>query len=119
MADSVQQVTDDLIVMHRGRVVEHGTTDQVLTAPEHAYTRALLAAVPREGRRPTRHPCRPVHGCRACRSPRGAPEAFARTGPRGRRGAACRQTVPTGPPRAPRRPRPALRMCSELLTAAL
>ncbi|MFI1032830.1 ABC transporter ATP-binding protein [Streptomyces sp. NPDC020951] len=51
-----QQVTDDLIVMHRGRVVERGATDQVLTAPEHAYTRALLAAVPREGWHPTRHP---------------------------------------------------------------
>ncbi|WP_405539296.1 ATP-binding cassette domain-containing protein [Streptomyces sp. NBC_00075] len=49
-----QQVTDELIVMHRGRVVERGATDQVLTAPEHAYTRDLLAAVPREGWQPTR-----------------------------------------------------------------
>ncbi|MGW1025655.1 ATP-binding cassette domain-containing protein [Streptomyces sp. NPDC002577] len=51
----VQQVTDELIVMHQGQVVEHGTTDQVLTAPEHAYTRDLLAAVPREGWHPVRH----------------------------------------------------------------
>ncbi|MFE2069150.1 ATP-binding cassette domain-containing protein [Streptomyces sp. NPDC059467] len=51
----VQHVTDELIVIHQGRVVEHGTTDQVLTAPQHSYTRDLLAAVPREGRRPTRH----------------------------------------------------------------
>ncbi|MGW6911605.1 ATP-binding cassette domain-containing protein [Streptomyces sp. NPDC054940] len=51
----VQQVTDELIVMHQGRVVEHGTTDQVITAPEHAYTRDLLAAVPREGWHPARH----------------------------------------------------------------
>ncbi|WP_406481610.1 hypothetical protein [Streptomyces sp. NBC_01615] len=50
----VQQVTDELIVMHQGRVVEHGTTDQVLTAPEHPYTRDLLAAVPHEGWLPTR-----------------------------------------------------------------
>ncbi|MEU9456207.1 ATP-binding cassette domain-containing protein [Streptomyces sp. NPDC048277] len=50
----VQQVTDDLIVMHRGRVVERGTTDEVLTAPGHDYTRGLLAAVPREGWRPAR-----------------------------------------------------------------
>ena len=49
-----QQVTDELIVMHRGRVVEHGTTGQVLTAPEHPYTRNLLAAVPSEGWQPTR-----------------------------------------------------------------
>ncbi|MFI8890461.1 ATP-binding cassette domain-containing protein [Streptomyces paradoxus] len=47
-----QQVTDELIVMHQGRVVERGATDQVLTAPEHVYTRELLAAVPREGWRP-------------------------------------------------------------------
>jgi len=32
----VQQVTDELIVTHQGRVVEHDTTDQVLTAPEQA-----------------------------------------------------------------------------------
>ncbi|MEU1574941.1 hypothetical protein ABZ519_28040 [Streptomyces collinus] len=50
----VQQVTDELIVMHRGRVVERGPTDEVLITADHAYTRELLAAVPREGLRPTR-----------------------------------------------------------------
>ncbi|MFC7263923.1 hypothetical protein [Streptomyces lutosisoli] len=50
----VQQVTDELIVMHQGRVVEHGSTDQVLTAPEHTYTHVLPAAVPREGWLPAR-----------------------------------------------------------------
>ncbi|WP_307818670.1 ABC transporter ATP-binding protein [Streptomyces sp. MBT62] len=50
----VQRVTDDLIVMHQRSVVERGTTDEVLTAPQHAYTRTLLTAVPREGRHPTR-----------------------------------------------------------------
>ncbi|MFG2941226.1 ATP-binding cassette domain-containing protein [Streptomyces sp. NPDC048282] len=49
-----QQVTDELVVMHQGRIVDRGATDQVLTDPEHQYTRDLLAAVPREGWQPTR-----------------------------------------------------------------
>ncbi|MFE2066569.1 ATP-binding cassette domain-containing protein [Streptomyces sp. NPDC059467] len=36
------------------RPVGRGTPDEVLTVPEHDYTRGLLAAVPREGRRPAR-----------------------------------------------------------------
>ncbi|MGA4840295.1 ABC transporter ATP-binding protein [Streptomyces sp. G45] len=43
----VQHVTDSVLVMRRGHPVEHGPTSQVLTAPEHAYTQKLLAAVPR------------------------------------------------------------------------
>ena len=35
--------------MHRGRVVEEGTVAAVFGAPQHEYTRALLAAVPGRG----------------------------------------------------------------------
>ena len=35
-----------IAVMHRGRIVETGPTDVVLERPMHAYTRALIAAVP-------------------------------------------------------------------------
>jgi ABC-type microcin C transport system duplicated ATPase subunit YejF len=34
-----------LIVLRNGQVVEEGPADRVLQAPEHDYTRALIAAV--------------------------------------------------------------------------
>ena len=37
--------------MLRGKVVEAGPVERVLTAPEHPYTRALLGAIPRPGQR--------------------------------------------------------------------
>ena len=33
--------------MYLGRIVERGTTEEVLSAPQHPYTQALLAAVPK------------------------------------------------------------------------
>jgi len=42
----VDLVAHDVAVMRAGRLVEVGTTADVLNAPQHAYTRALLAAVP-------------------------------------------------------------------------
>ncbi|MFI6505394.1 oligopeptide/dipeptide ABC transporter ATP-binding protein [Nonomuraea typhae] len=42
----VRQMADRLVVLSRGRVVESGDTAQVLDAPEHDYTRRLLASVP-------------------------------------------------------------------------
>jgi oligopeptide/dipeptide ABC transporter ATP-binding protein len=43
----VARVCDRIAVMYAGRVVESGAPDQVLTAPRHPYTQALLDAVPR------------------------------------------------------------------------
>ncbi|PZX17095.1 peptide/nickel transport system ATP-binding protein [Palleronia aestuarii] len=40
------QVCDEVAVMHRGRVVEMGTTRDVLGNPQHEYTQSLLAAAP-------------------------------------------------------------------------
>ena len=51
----VARVCSSLGVMSKGRMVETGPPSRVLFAPEHPYTRTLLAAVPRglKGRRRT------------------------------------------------------------------
>jgi peptide/nickel transport system ATP-binding protein len=43
----VSQLADRVAVMRAGRIVEEGSTLEVLTAPRHEYTRGLLAAAPR------------------------------------------------------------------------
>jgi len=35
------------MVMHRGSVVEMANSDQLYRDPQHAYTKTLLAAIPR------------------------------------------------------------------------
>ncbi|MFB4422685.1 ABC transporter ATP-binding protein [Streptomyces sp. QL37] len=45
----VQHITDEVLVMRRGTVVEQGPTAGVLAAPQDPYTGLLLASVPREG----------------------------------------------------------------------
>jgi len=43
----VREVCTSVAVMHQGRIVEHGPTEQVWADPQHEYTRSLLAAIPR------------------------------------------------------------------------
>ncbi|HEX9623034.1 MAG TPA: ATP-binding cassette domain-containing protein [Streptosporangiaceae bacterium] len=50
----VRQLTNDVIVLHRGVVVERGTTASVLDDPQHPYTKRLRASVPRPGWKPRR-----------------------------------------------------------------
>ncbi|HDG1708132.1 TPA: glutathione ABC transporter ATP-binding protein GsiA [Kluyvera ascorbata] len=45
----VAEIADRVLVMHQGEVVESGLVDEIFTAPQHPYTRRLLAAVPRLG----------------------------------------------------------------------
>ena len=45
----VEHVSDEVVVLDAGRVVESGPTDRVIAAPEHPVTRQLRDAVP-EGR---------------------------------------------------------------------
>ncbi|MEL6601333.1 MAG: oligopeptide/dipeptide ABC transporter ATP-binding protein, partial [Pseudomonadota bacterium] len=42
----VRYLSDRVLVMYLGHVVEMGTTDQVFAPPYHPYTEALLSAVP-------------------------------------------------------------------------
>ena len=50
----VRQVTDEAIVMHRGRIVERGPTAQILDDPQEPYTKLLRASVPGPGWKPQR-----------------------------------------------------------------
>jgi peptide/nickel transport system ATP-binding protein/oligopeptide transport system ATP-binding protein len=43
----VEHVSDSVLVLHRGKIVDAGVTGEVLQAPRNSYTRELLAAVPR------------------------------------------------------------------------
>ena len=68
----VDYLAHEVCVMYLGRIVERGTADEVLRAPRHPYTQALLSAVPRmdgrqrefirlEGDLPS--PAHPPQGC--------------------------------------------------------
>ena len=43
----VRQICAEVAVMYLGRIVEQGSAEQVFSAPQHPYTQALLASVPR------------------------------------------------------------------------
>lgn len=45
----VAEIADRVLVMYQGEAVETGTVEQIFHAPQHPYTRALLAAVPQLG----------------------------------------------------------------------
>jgi peptide/nickel transport system ATP-binding protein len=43
----VRHVSDEVLVMYQGRVVERGSARQIFETPQHSYTKRLLAAAPR------------------------------------------------------------------------
>ncbi len=68
----VDYLAHEVCVMYLGRIVERGTAEEVLRAPKHPYTQALLSAVPKidgsgreriklEGDMPS--PAKPPPGC--------------------------------------------------------
>jgi peptide/nickel transport system ATP-binding protein len=83
----VSHVSTRIAVMYAGRIVEIGPTEQIVSAPRHPYTQALLAAAskltPLAGEPPS--PLAPPSGCAF--HPR-CPHAFER----------CRVEVPAGSP---------------------
>ncbi|AFI04912.1 ABC transporter ATP-binding protein [Helicobacter cetorum] len=42
----VEHISDRIIVMNNGEIVESGSTDEIISAPKHEYTQKLLNAVP-------------------------------------------------------------------------
>jgi oligopeptide/dipeptide ABC transporter ATP-binding protein len=50
----VRRITDRVLVMYAGQVVEAGPTEAVFSDPQHPYSQALVASIPRIGRTGTR-----------------------------------------------------------------
>ncbi|GHC10679.1 ABC transporter ATP-binding protein [Cerasicoccus arenae] len=45
----IKDFADEVLVMFRGQIVESGPTEEVLGNPQHPYTKALIACIPRLG----------------------------------------------------------------------
>jgi len=52
----IAEICDRVAVMYHGRIVEEGSTDQILGAPRHEYTKSLISAVPRPDKKVDRFP---------------------------------------------------------------
>ena len=64
----VRHIADRVAVMRRGCIVEQGTTEEVLGNPQDAYTRSLLAAVPKMCAGHAYEVCSSIHPSPAHRS---------------------------------------------------
>lgn len=51
----ISEMSDHVMVMYAGRVVEYGSVDQVLDAPLHPYTQGLLRSIPQIGQKGELH----------------------------------------------------------------
>ncbi len=54
--DVVGEIADQVVVMQDGEIKESGAAAQIFAAPQHPYTKALMACRPRVDRRPLRLP---------------------------------------------------------------
>ena len=50
----VAQLADKVAVMYAGRIVENATVEAIFRSPQHPYTQALVASIPRLGEQPDR-----------------------------------------------------------------
>ena len=80
----VHHITERVLIMYLGRIVESGPMKEIYAAPRHPYTQALLAEVPRLDRRARRYqPIRgeipsPLHPPTGCHFHPRCPHAFER-----------------------------------------
>ena len=44
---TARQISDTILILYRGRIVEAGAMERVLNAPQHPYTQLLIQAIPR------------------------------------------------------------------------
>ncbi len=58
----ISQIADRIAVMYSGMILEHGTTADVLRAPRHPYTRALLDSMLTFGKHYSRDPLQTIKG---------------------------------------------------------
>lgn len=42
----VRYIADNIAVMHKGKIVEYGESEQLFNSPQHQYTKTLLEAIP-------------------------------------------------------------------------
>jgi len=56
----IAEVCDRVLVMYGGEIMEAGSTEQVLTDPQHPYTRSLLSCMPQNTSR--KEPLRVIEG---------------------------------------------------------
>lgn len=63
----VAQVSDHIMVLQQGAMVEYGTTDQIINAPKEDYTKALVSvrSITHEEKQPTATPVLQVEGITA------------------------------------------------------
>ena len=50
----VAQLADEVAVMYAGRIVENAPVEAIFKSPQHPYTQALVASIPRFGEQPER-----------------------------------------------------------------
>lgn len=71
---ATRYISDEIMVMYLGKVVEKGRTEDIVNNPQHPYTKALLAAVPQYGEAQQENPLsgeipspiNPPVGCNFC-----------------------------------------------------
>lgn len=55
----VSEVCEYVYVMYAGKIIEHGTANQIFSKPKHPYTNGLLNSIPHIGENPNRLPTIP------------------------------------------------------------